>query len=167
MSMCFDCIKLTVDISEGVQREATLHFCRGCDRWLQPPMHWLPAEPESRELLALCLRKLRGLSKVRIIDASFIWTEPHSRRIKVKITVQQEVWRTFAPFSKPVIGTRYWSAAKAFEKTILQQSFEVEYVIAYQQCPDCAKSYTGNVLSNFLFLTKNEHPCKESHLTLR
>lgn len=91
MSMCYDCIKLTVDISEGVQREATLHFCRGCDRWLQPPMHWLPAEPESRELLALCLRKLRGLAKVRIIDASFIWTEPHSRRIKVKITVQQEV----------------------------------------------------------------------------
>lgn len=28
---------------------------------------------------------------MRIIDASFIWTEPHSKRIKVKITVQQEV----------------------------------------------------------------------------
>ncbi|KAF3314803.1 hypothetical protein TWF173_004332 [Orbilia oligospora] len=122
MAMCYDCIKTTVDISEGVQREATLHFCRGCDRFLQPPQHWITAAPESRELLALCLRKLRGLNKVRIIDASFIWTEPHSRRVKVKITVQQE----------------------AFEKTILQQSFEVEYVVAYQQCPDCAKSYTAN-----------------------
>jgi nonsense-mediated mRNA decay protein 3 len=82
----------------------------------------MTAAPESRELLALCLRKLRGLSKTRIIDASFIWTEPHSRRVKVKITIQQE----------------------AFQGTILQQAFEVEYVVAYHQCPDCAKSYTAN-----------------------
>ena len=115
-------MKLTVDVSEGIQREATLHICRDCGRWLQPPAHWITAAPESRELLALCLRKLRGLSKVRIIDASFIWTEPHSRRIKVKITIQQE----------------------AFQGTILQQAFEVEYVVAYHQCPDCAKSFTAN-----------------------
>ncbi|KAI9705462.1 MAG: ribosome-binding protein [Candelina mexicana] len=121
-ALCYDCIKLNVDISEGIQREATLHICRDCERWLQPPAHWLVAAPESRELLALCLRKLRGLSKVRIIDASFIWTEPHSRRIKVKITIQQE----------------------AFQGTILQQTFEVEYVVAYHQCPDCAKSFTAN-----------------------
>ncbi|KAK8160670.1 NMD3 family-domain-containing protein [Phyllosticta citrichinensis] len=121
-ALCYDCIKLTVDISEGIQREATLHTCRDCDRWMSPPASWLVAQPESRELLALCLRKLRGLQKVRIIDASFIWTEPHSRRIKVKITIQQE----------------------AFQNTILQQSFEVEYVVANQQCPDCAKSYTHN-----------------------
>ena len=59
---------------------------------------------------------------MRIIDASFIWTEPHSRRVKVKITIQQE----------------------AFQGTILQQTFEVEYIIAYHQCPDCAKSFTAN-----------------------
>ena len=119
---CVDCIKMSFDASEGIQREAVLHTCKDCERWLQPPSHWIAAAPESRELLALCLRKLRGLSKVRIIDASFLWTEPHSRRIKVKITVQQE----------------------AFEGTILQQTFEVEYVVASQQCPDCAKSYTAN-----------------------
>ena len=73
-------------------------------------------------MLALCLRKLARLSKVRIIDASFIWTEPHSRRIKVRITIQQE----------------------AFEGTILQQVFEVEYKVNYKQCPDCAKSFTAN-----------------------
>lgn len=27
---------------------------------------------------------------------------------------------------------------------VLQQSFEVEYVVHYQQCPDCQKSYTAN-----------------------
>lgn len=77
---------------------------------------------ESRELLALCLKKLRGLHKVRIIDASFIWTEPHSRRVKVKLTIQDSV----------------------SEGVVLQQAFEVEYIVAYQQCPDCAKSYTAN-----------------------
>ncbi|KAJ3105972.1 ribosome-binding protein, partial [Phlyctochytrium bullatum] len=50
------------------------------------------AELESKELLSLCLKKLRGLSKVRLIDAGFIWTEPHSRRIKVKLTIQKEAF---------------------------------------------------------------------------
>ena len=42
--------------------------------------------------------------------------------MKVKITIQQEV----------------------FQGTILQQTFEVEYIVAYHQCPDCAKSFTVN-----------------------
>jgi 60S ribosomal export protein NMD3 len=121
-TLCNDCIKLTVDISQGVQREAVLNFCRDCERWLLPPATWQVAAPESRELLALCLKKLKGLRKVRVIDASFIWTEPHSRRIKVKITVQDSV-----------------SAG-----VVLQQSFEVTYIVATQQCPECAKSYTAN-----------------------
>jgi nonsense-mediated mRNA decay protein 3 len=121
-ALCSDCLKLTVDITEGIERESVLFMCRDCDRWLSPPSQWVVAAPESRELLALCLRKLRGLHKSRIIDASFIWTEPHSRRVKLKITVQQE----------------------AFQGTILQQTFDVEFVQQYKQCPDCAKSYTHN-----------------------
>ncbi|KAH7160850.1 NMD3 family-domain-containing protein [Dactylonectria macrodidyma] len=122
-ALCYDCVKLTVDISGGIQREATLNFCRDCDRWLMPPNTWIVAAPESRELLALCLKKLRGLNKVRIVDASFIWTEPHSRRVKVKLTIQDDVQ----------------------DGMLLQQSFEIVYVVAYQQCPECAKSYTANV----------------------
>ncbi|KAK6459948.1 putative nonsense-mediated mRNA decay protein [Scheffersomyces coipomensis] len=120
--MCHDCIKLTVDITEGIPREANVSFCRNCERFLQPPQQWIRAELESRELLALCLRRLKGLNKVRLIDASFIWTEPHSRRIRVKLTVQGE----------------------ALQNTIVQQTFEVEYVVIAMQCPDCAKSYTTN-----------------------
>jgi len=61
-------------------------------------------------------------NEVRLTDAGFIWTEPHSRRIRVKLTVQGE----------------------AFASTILQQTFECEFVVAYQQCPDCAKTYTAH-----------------------
>ncbi|TRX90088.1 hypothetical protein FHL15_009007 [Xylaria flabelliformis] len=116
---CYDCFKLTKDISQGIQREATLHFCRDCDRWLQ---RWVSALPESRELLALCLKKL-SLNRTRIIDASFIWTEPHSRRVRVKLVIQ----------------------AAVAEDKVMQQALEVTYVVAYQQCPECAKSYTANV----------------------
>ncbi|KAI2472450.1 NMD3-domain-containing protein [Annulohypoxylon bovei var. microspora] len=119
---CYDCFKLTKDISQGIQREATLHFCRDCDRWLQPPTSWVSAQPESRELLALCLKKL-SLNRTRIIDASFIWTEPHSRRVRVKLVVQ----------------------AAVADDRVMQQALEVIYVVAYQQCPECAKSYTANV----------------------
>ncbi|KHN98095.1 nonsense-mediated mRNA decay protein 3 [Metarhizium album ARSEF 1941] len=122
-ALCFNCVKLTVDISQGIQREATLNFCRDCDRWLHPPASWVVAMPESRELLALCLKKLRGLHKARVVDASFVWTEPHSRRIKVKLTIQDAVQGG----------------------VLLQQSFEVVYVVATQQCPECAKSFTANV----------------------
>ncbi|OAA47673.1 nonsense-mediated mRNA decay protein 3 [Metarhizium rileyi] len=122
-ALCFNCVKLTVDISQGIQREATLNFCRDCDRWLLPPTSWVVAMPESRELLALCLKKLRGLHKVRIVDASFVWTEPHSRRLRVKLTIQDAVQ----------------------DGVLLQQSFEVVYIVATQQCPECAKSYTANV----------------------
>ena len=120
--MCYDCIKLTVDITEGIPREANISFCRNCERFLQPPGQWIRAELESRELLAICLRRLKGLTKVRLVDASFIWTEPHSRRIRVKLTVQGE----------------------AMANTIIQQTFEVEYVVIAMQCPDCARSYTTN-----------------------
>lgn len=121
-ALCSDCLKLTVDIAQNIERDGILLMCRDCDRWHSPPATWIVAAPESRELLALCLRKIRGLQKTRIIDASFIWTEPHSRRIKVKLTVQQE----------------------AMSGTILQQTFDVEFTQNYKQCPDCAKSYTHN-----------------------
>lgn len=97
----------------------TIFFCRGCGRYQKPP--WINAEPESREMMALCLKKIKGLDKrVKLVDAVFIWTEPHSRRIKVKLTVQKEV----------------------FNSSIMQQTFVVEFVLANQQCTDCQKSWT-------------------------
>ncbi|ANB15784.1 ribosome-binding protein NMD3 [Sugiyamaella lignohabitans] len=120
--MCYDCIRLTCDITQEIPREANVNFCRNCERFLQPPSQWVAAQLESRELLALLLRRLKGLQKTRLVDARFIWTEPHSRRIKVKLTVQGE----------------------AMANVIIQQSLEVEYVVIATQCPDCAKQFTVN-----------------------
>lgn len=119
-AMCMNCIKMNTDITENIIREGVVNFCRDCERYLIPPTQWVSAQPESRELLALCLKRIRGLNKVRLIDAKFKWTEPHSRRIKIILTIQKE----------------------AFASTILQQIFEVEFTVGYQQCPECAKTFT-------------------------
>jgi nonsense-mediated mRNA decay protein 3 len=72
--------------------------------------------------MALCLKRVKGLNKVRLVDASFLWTEPHSKRIKIKLTVQKEV----------------------FASTILQQAYVLEVVVGGQQCPDCCKIEAKN-----------------------
>jgi NMD protein affecting ribosome stability and mRNA decay len=91
----------SIDITEGIPKQAQINFCKGCSRFLSPPTQWVICELESRELLAICLRKLKGLSKVRLIDAGFIWTEPHSKRLRVKLTIQKEVSTT------PLASRRY------------------------------------------------------------
>jgi len=55
---------------------------------------WVSCTLESHELLAVCLKRLKGLNKVHLVDANFVWTEPHSKRIKVKLTIQKEVLYT-------------------------------------------------------------------------
>lgn len=54
---------------------------------MRPP--WIACDRDSKELLALLLKKIKGLNKAKIINAGFIWTESHSKRIKVKITIEK------------------------------------------------------------------------------
>ena len=122
-NLCANCLRNTVDITEWIPKQATVNFCRNCERYLNPPNTWVIAQPESRELLAICLKKLKSLKNVRLIDANFIWTEPHSKRLRVKLTVQKEV----------------------FASTILQQVFEVEFLVQYGQCPDCTRLAAKNM----------------------
>jgi len=119
---CVNCLKNSVDITESIPKQSGISFCRNCSRWLSPPQAWLIAELESRELLAICLRKLKGLKEVRLVDAGFVWTEPHSKRLRVKLTVQKEV----------------------FSSTVLQQVFEIEFIVTYTQCPDCTRLAAKN-----------------------
>jgi hypothetical protein len=90
---------------------------------------WIKAELESRDLLTLLIKKLKGtLTQVRLIDASFIWTEPHSKRIKIKLKIQKEIQ----------------------EGAILEQTVPIEFVVQGAQCTDCqrveAKNYWKSVV---------------------
>ncbi|EFA82234.1 60S ribosomal export protein [Heterostelium album PN500] len=116
-NMCVNCIRSQVDITEGIPKQLIIQWCRGCNRYLQPPNHWAMCELESRELLTLCIKRIKGLNQVKLVDAGWVWTEPHSRRLKVKLTIQKEV----------------------FSSAILQQVFIVEFVVQGQQCNKCQK----------------------------
>ncbi|CAH0482201.1 unnamed protein product [Peronospora belbahrii] len=116
---CVSCLKSQVDVTEGIPKEVIIHQCRGCMRWLRPP--WVTADLESRELLAMCLKKINNLNRIKLIDANWVWTEPHSRRLKLKLTVQKEV----------------------MSKMIMQQSFVVTFVVRNQQCDTCQASFAN------------------------
>jgi len=67
-----------------------LQHCKMCNRFRRPP--WEILELESAALLSHCLKQIKGLNKkFKMVDAAFVWTEPHARRLKVKVTVQREV----------------------------------------------------------------------------
>jgi nonsense-mediated mRNA decay protein 3 len=114
-NMCVPCLRSKIDISEEIPRQSYINFCRGCQRYNIPPSHWVTAELESPQLLAILLKRVKGLSKVRLVDASFVWTEPHSKRIKVKLIIEKAV----------------------FSSTVLQHSFVVEFVVMPSFCEDC------------------------------
>lgn len=61
---------------------------------------------------------MKGLKDVKLVDAGFIWTEPHSKRIKVKLTVHGEINGGI----------------------VLQQVFIVEFVVNNQMCDDCHRT---------------------------
>ena len=41
--------------------------------------------------VAAAIYHLLTPSQVKLVDAVWIWTEPHSKRLKIKLTVQKEV----------------------------------------------------------------------------
>lgn len=123
---CSSCLASQSDVTRGISTEATLHQCRGCQRWHMDSGKWIGCELESRELMTLCLKNVNGLNKstnggekVRLVDAGWIWTEPHSMRLKVRLTVQKEVQTG----------------------TILQQSFVVVFIVRNQQCIECQAEF--------------------------
>jgi nonsense-mediated mRNA decay protein 3 len=147
----------SVDITEGIPKQcmsyflprsifiyessASLSFCRNCERFLSPPQTWMLARPESSELLSICLKKLKGLNKVRLTEAHFIWTEPHSKRLRVSMTIQKEVGVLRVCSS---CYTTFSNTIQVLTSTILEQIFEIEYLVQHTQCSDCAKLAAKN-----------------------
>ena len=90
---CMSCLRQEVDITDGIGKELELIQCPECFKYLSVKGAWMACEWESASLLALCLKKVPGITKkdITLVDAGFIWTEPHSRRIMLKVAVQKEV----------------------------------------------------------------------------
>ncbi|KAG7392970.1 ribosome-binding protein [Phytophthora pseudosyringae] len=131
MNMCASCVATEVDVAEGIDTTCDLVQCRGCLRFQSRAKAqyyssssgaWLGCDWESKELMALCLKSIPGLGKAKLIDAGFIWTEPHSKRVKLRLTLQREV----------------------ANHAVIQNSCAVTFVIHSVKCPDCSKQYHNN-----------------------
>ncbi|CAH9113177.1 unnamed protein product [Cuscuta epithymum] len=120
-NMCANCLCSEVDITEGLQKHVIIRYCPQCECYLQPPRSWIKAPLESKELLTFCVKRLTNLNAVHLVHAEFIWTEPHSKRIKIKLRVQKEV----------------------LHGAILEQAYTIEFVVQYLHCDSCAKVHAN------------------------
>ncbi|XP_060959690.1 uncharacterized protein LOC115723949 [Cannabis sativa] len=114
---CCRCLYSEYDITQGLQRHVTIIHCPECDTYLQPPTTWIKAQSESNELLTFCVKRLKNLNRVRLVRAEFIWTEPHSKRIKIKLKVEKEI----------------------LNGVLFQQSYVVEFVQHEHMCESCMR----------------------------
>lgn len=117
-NICPACTLSSLENETVLSPNEEQQYCIYCRRYERPP--WINCERESAELLGAMLKKVRGLNKSELRDAKFVWTEPHSKRIRIKI----EFVRTVN------------------EHTRVQQTEIVEFVEKYTQCPDCRRSFT-------------------------
>eukprot|EP00439_Symbiodinium_sp_Y106_P075294 s1259_g14.t2 len=136
---CVQCLRSEVDVAAGVSRRGNVHQCGTCRRWLRPGGTYTVAENESRELLGICLKSIKGIGKdVQLANASFIWTEPHSKELKVKLELQQEA----------LVGV------------VVRQTVIVELRVNNLQCDECKKSYTKHTWdSSVQVRQRSEHRC--------
>lgn len=119
-NMCIACLRSRVDITEEVPRTSSIIYCRSCGRYQSGPTTWTAADLESPELLQICLKRLSGLKTLKVVDAKFLYTEPHSRKIRISLTVQKE----------------------AINNTVLRQTMIVTFSVNLLQCPDCQEAAT-------------------------
>ncbi len=134
--MCADCTAANVDLAEGIETECEIEMCRTCGKWYRNPQ-WVALEPESAELLSLCLRRVRGLRKRHLVDASWIWTEPHSRRLKLRLAVEEDVGGG----------------------TSIRQAIVVEFTVRTRNCDGCNKAAAKDTWQAKVQLRQRaEHP---------
>jgi nonsense-mediated mRNA decay protein 3 len=138
-NQCTTCLAQEFDLKGRLQRgpggehnnTIDVHQCRQCRRFQQTPNNtgrarFIDADPESPELLAICLKHIPALARdaahprLHLVDAGFIWTEPHSMRYKVRLTIRAEL-----------------------QAVTVQQRVAVELHCRWRQCPDCNREFTN------------------------
>lgn len=142
-NQCSTCLAQQFDLREILQRgELTIHQCRQCRRFETTKLSsnsisYQEYNLESPELLSLCLKRIPALqddkyisnnnnnnvSNIHVTDALWVWTEPNSMRLKVRVTVRATVGES--------------------QNTVIQQRCLITYVIRFKQCPECNREYTN------------------------
>ncbi|KAL3807000.1 hypothetical protein ACHAXA_000945 [Cyclostephanos tholiformis] len=133
-NQCASCLA-TVDIASMIRRgpgggDLVVHRCRQCRKYDQTGdgKRFVHLEAEGAEMMAVLLKRIPALGKndnhlrragvggLKVVDSSFVWTEPNSMRMRVLLTLRAEV-----------------------NDVAIQQRVKVEFIIQWRQCPDCTK----------------------------
>jgi len=140
--------KAVLQRGPGGAHDISVHQCRRCRRYERPSEssstgRYEYHEPESPELLALCLKhipalqhskggeqhaKSVGVGRIHVVDAMWVWTEPHSMRLKVRLMVRAEV---------------EGGGLGAGGGVTVQQRVMVELVVKFKQCAECNREFTN------------------------
>lgn len=119
-NMCISCLQERVAIGEDVPSESSLTYCGTCGRYQISPTQWANYELESPELLQLCLKTVPALKHYHLVDARFVWREPHSKRIEIRVLLEKE----------------------AFDDIMTRKTIQIVFVVRTVQCPDCREMAT-------------------------
>lgn len=153
-NQCPSCLAQSFNLKERVQRgpggahKIVVHQCRECRRYKRTEKHHEHAEHESPTLLAICLKHIPALSsnaepRLHLQDAGWIWTEPHSMRLKVWLNIRTEI-----------------------QNVNVQQRVVVELHNQWQQCPDCNREYTNRTWHAVVQLRQHRNDAKKGLATL-
>lgn len=131
-NQCPSCLAQNFDLQSLLQGNdrgdpIIVHQCRQCRRYARTYTHYEYCEAESPQLLSICLKHIPVLTKkghtsnqLQVVDASWIWTEPHSMRLKLRVTVRTEV-----------------------EHVAIQQRVPVIFAIHWKMCNNCNREFTN------------------------
>jgi nonsense-mediated mRNA decay protein 3 len=118
---CEACFRKSLSIKTSIPTEFEIVYCKECKRFLRPP--FVKIDRESSDMMQLCLSRIKSYDKkVKIIDSNFIYTEPHSKIIKIKVTLEKEI-----------------------EKNIINQNLVIEFKEKWLLCRDCQKGQTPHI----------------------
>jgi NMD protein affecting ribosome stability and mRNA decay len=118
---CEACFRKSLNIKTSIPTEFELQYCKECQRFLRPP--YVKIDRDSTDMMKLCLSRIKSYDKkVKIIDSNFIYTEPHSKLIKIKVTLQKEI-----------------------EKNIITQNLVIDFKEKWNLCRDCQKIQTPHI----------------------
>jgi len=137
-NQCSSCLAQNYDLKSMIQGNAVgdpiiIYQCRQCRRFntrAETNQHYQYCEPESPQLLTICLKHIPILAKkghsshthnkIHIVDSSWIWTEPHSMRLKLRLTVRTDL-----------------------DEVTVQQRVPVVFQIKWKMCNECDRQYTN------------------------
>jgi nonsense-mediated mRNA decay protein 3 len=92
------------------------------------------------------------------MDASWVWTEPHSKRLKVKLVVQREVMHG-AVLQQVGSAASHFSLSQICTLATFTQAKVVTFTIRNRQAPEVAEKYrTGMWMSCVQVRQRVAHP---------